>query len=95
LQNGTLLDAGYFIIEIPEKRGTVFIQQISNGFEIEADQPFQLTLPVAEDQNDKVILESVNSTEKKTFTGKVINLEKIKVAVFELPALNRVQLKYQ
>jgi hypothetical protein len=95
LQNGTLLDAGYLIIEIPDKKGTVFIRQISGGFEINADQPFKLTIPVTNEGDDKHKLATINQKENQTFNGKVINLEKLKVAVFELPALNQVQLKYQ
>jgi len=94
LENGTLFDAGYFIIEIPKKRGSVFIKHISNGFEIDAEQPFILTIPVANDEKDKAVLRTVNTKEEQIFIGKLIQQEKINVAVFELPALNRIQLKY-
>lgn len=95
LEDGTLFNAGYLIIDIPEKRGTVLIKQISNGFEIDAPQAFKLTIPWTAEQNKKAMLETVNSNQKKTFTGKVIKLDKMYVAVFDLPALNRVQLKFQ
>ena len=95
LENGTLFDAGYLIIEIPEKRGTVFLKTITNGFEIEAEQPFKLTIPTLADENEEVVLKTLNLEENKTFKGKAFKLDKMKVAEFELPALNRVQLKFE
>lgn len=95
LHNGQLLDAGYFRIEIPEKNGSVLIKQISNGFEITAGQPFKLTVPVTNDSKIETELTEVNQEVNRQFKGKMINLEQTKVAVFELPALNRVQLKLQ
>jgi hypothetical protein len=92
LQDGTLLEKGNIGIEIPGM-GTVLIKQIPNGFEVDAKQAFKLTVPVSTKQKE-VQLESVLSNQKEIFKGKVIKLNNTDVAVFELPALNRVQLKW-
>jgi len=93
LDKGTLFDTKYLKIEIVEKQGTVFIKTIPDGFEIEAKQPFKLTIPVYKNKMVTLIAETTN--EEKTFTSKVYKSGEIKVATFELPALNRVKLKYK
>jgi hypothetical protein len=95
LDKGTLFDAGYFIIEIPERPGTVFIKSIKNGFEIDAKQSFKFTLPTLANENDKVTLETVNLKENTSFSGTVVTVGKMKVATFDLPELNWVKLKYK
>ena len=67
LDKGSLFDAGYFIIDIPEKPGTVFIHSIQNGLEIDARQPFKLTIPTLAGENEKVILETINLKENISF----------------------------
>lgn len=95
LHHGTLFESGGFKIEIPGEKGSVLIKQIREGFEITARQPFKLTVPVSNDSKIGTELIEVNQAGSRVFKGKVINLEQIKVAVFELPALHRIQFKLQ
>ena len=77
-------------IEESERIGE-FIKQIREGFEIDSPQPFILTIPLSE--KEKGVLESINQDQNRAFKGKVIKQDKIRLAAFELPALNRVKFK--
>ena len=89
LSNGTLFEHGNMRIEIPGKPGKVLIKQSQGGFEIDSPQPFTLTLPL--DEKDKGTLEAVIADEKILFKGEVTDKDKVRLATFELPALNRVK----
>jgi len=90
LNNGTVFEHGNMRIEIQGKPGNVLIKQSQEGFEIDSPQPFILTIPI--DDKDIGVMETIDLDEKKTFKGKVIQNDKIKMAIFELPALNREKL---
>ena len=91
LNNGTLFEHGNMRIEIPGKQGDVLIKKIQEGFEIDSPQPFILTIPV--DEKDNGVLETVSQDDKRLFKGQIIQKDKIRLATFELPAINRVKLK--
>ena len=91
LHDGTVFESGDISIKIPGKGGDVYIRQIPGGLEIESTHPFQLTMPVNE--NDAGKLEIMNSKEAKIFQGNIVKEGGIRLATFELPALNRVKLK--
>ena len=78
-------------IEIQGDPGNVLIKQSQEGFEIDSPQPFTLTIPL--DEEDDGVLEAIGQEKKKTFQGKVIQKDKIRLATFELPALDRIKLK--
>jgi len=91
LDKGTIFEHGNMRIEIQGKPGNVLIKKLQEGFEIDSPQPFILTIPLNEE--DDGVFETLGQDEKKTFKGKVIQKDKIKLATFELPALDRVNLK--
>jgi hypothetical protein len=91
LSNGTLFEHGNMRIEIPGKPGDVLVKQIQGGFEIHSPQPFTFTIPL--DENEQGLLEGSVGGEKLSFNGQVVKKDKIRLARFELPALNRVKLK--
>ena len=91
LNNGTVFEHGNMKLEIPGKPGNVLIKQSQEGFEIDSPQPFLLTIPI--DDKDSGVLEILNPDEKKTFKGKVIQKDKIRLATFELPSLDRIKIK--
>ena len=49
-----------------------------------------MTIPLEEKDNG--LLETLGQDEKKTFKGEVIQKDKIRLAIFELPALDQVKL---
>ena len=91
LDKGTVFEHGNMRIEIQGKPGNALINKLQGGFEIDSPQPFILTIPL--DEDDEGLLETVGQDEKKTFTGKVIQKDKTRLATFELPALDRVELR--
>ena len=91
LDNGTVFEHGNMRIEIEGEPGNVLIKQFQEGFEIDSPQPFMLTIPL--DEKDHGVLETLNQDKKKAFKGKVIQKDKIRLAAFQLPALNRVKFK--
>jgi hypothetical protein len=91
LDKGSVFEHGNMRIEIQGKPGNVLIKQLQEGFEIDSPQPFKLTIPL--DEKDNGLLETVGQDEKKTFKGKVIQKDNVRLASFELPALDQVKLK--
>jgi len=91
LDNGTVFEHGNMRIEIQGKRGNALINKLQEGFEIDSPQPFILTIPL--DEDDEGVLETLGQDEKKTFKGKVVQKDKIRLATFELPASDRIKFK--
>jgi len=91
LDKGTVFEHGNMRIEIQGKPGNVLINKLQEGFEIDSPQPFILTIPL--DEDDEGVLETLGQDEKKTFKGKVVQKDKIRLATFELPALDRIKFK--
>ena len=52
------------------------------------------TVPVDKNSKKLIELKLVDEKGKKSYTGKVSGTDKLKVAVFELPAFSHVQLNY-
>jgi hypothetical protein len=91
LDNGTVFEHGNMRIEIPGKPGEVLIKHIPGGFEIDSPQPFKLTIPLGEKENGTFKI--LGQDQKKTMKGKVIQKDTTRLAIFELPALERVKFK--
>ena len=94
LGNGKLLERGSWKIESVEMEGSFLILPNSEGFLIDASQSFKLTFPVSNKTKKEVVLKIEDQEQEILYKGKVFKIEKQKVAVFELPPLKRVQLKY-
>lgn len=94
MHHSTVFERGLIRVEIPDAYGDVHIIKCKGGFEIEASHPFKLTTPV-NDKNQQAVLKQISGTEEKVFRGKIVQKDKTNVAVFELPALKRVQLKIE
>ena len=94
LHHGTEIAHESFKIEIPANYGDVLIRKNKEGFEIEATHPFIFTVPVDKNSKKLIELKLVDEKGKKSYTGKVSGTDKLKVAVFELPAFSHVQLNY-
>lgn len=93
LQNGTLLEHEGMRIDTQGKVCDVLIRKSGNGFELDASQPFVITLSLSDSQN-AVLIVGTGST-KQEFKGKVIHKENKRVARFELPALRRTNLVFE
>lgn len=90
LHKGTLFEHENMCIEIQGTSGDVFIKKNNSGFELDASQPFILTLPFSDTPNAVLLV----GNDKKEVKGKVVQKEGMKVAVFELPTLRRAKLQF-
>ncbi len=95
MHHGSVFAHGSVRIEITNGYGDVLIRRKKGSFEIDAAQPFKLSLPVDELGQNTTEIKLVNEAEGKSYPGKISGNGKMKVAVFELPKLSRVQLKYK
>jgi hypothetical protein len=91
LSHGTVFEHGNMRIDIPGEPGNVLIKQIPEGFEIDSPQPFVLTFPL--DENAQGVLEVISRDDERVVKGRVKQTGNIRLATFELPALERVKLK--
>jgi hypothetical protein len=91
LSNGTVFRHENISIEVPDKPGDVFIRQTQKEFEMDAPQPFTLTIAI--DEKDKGELEVVGQHDTKVFKGKVVQRDNKRWVTFELPALHRIDFK--
>ncbi len=90
LSNGTVFQHEHISVEVPNQPGDVFIRQTQEGLEMDAPQPFTLTLPM--DEKTQGALEVVGQGDKRSFKGKVVQKDDNRWVTFELPALHRVKL---
>ncbi|MFC1763991.1 hypothetical protein ACFL6U_18190 [Planctomycetota bacterium] len=90
LHCGSLFEQGLLKIEIPEGTGDVLIKRIPGGYAIDTQQAFKLTIPIKMDSIGE--LKTANQKEEKIYKGKVTQSGRARMAIFELPALHRVEL---
>ena len=91
LVQGKVLTYEQISIVMQEKPGDVLIKLSEGSIEIDAAQPFSLTIPL----DEKTIgqLAFIGQNDKEAIKGKVVQKDKQRWATFELPTLNRVRLK--
>ena len=91
LDDGNLLEYGDLSIVVPGSPGDVLVKLLPAGIEVDAAQPFELTLPLK--RTGSGTLELIGQDDPKLFKGIVVQEGGESFATFKLPALNRAMLR--
>lgn len=92
LGNGKMLESGPWKIESKEAGNTVWVEDQGDQIRVHAQQPFQLTMPIRNSQQDNIFLESITESGKQIYPGTISTHNYQWIAVFDLPALDPVHL---
>ena len=90
---GTLLESGPWSLRSEEMDNAVLLQKTEDGFQLNAQKKFRLIMPASKAKRKKAILKVTGKTGKRKYKGTVSFQNNQTVAIFDLPAMENVQLK--